>query len=122
MLKDLSGSKNLLQRATLYRHKELLLGREDWSFEPDETMCRIWLFFFIDNCGLTNSFGLGSCMQRDMLRLHDLEPVRSPGKSMGESFDGNTVIQHDQIENPVCASHACPPTQAVYTQQLIRCS
>ena len=26
-----NGSKNLLQRAMLYRHKELLLCREDWS-------------------------------------------------------------------------------------------
>ena len=33
------GSKNLLQRAILYRHKELYLRREDWSFKPCETMC-----------------------------------------------------------------------------------
>ena len=32
------GSKNLLQRAILYRHKELYLRREDWSFKPCETM------------------------------------------------------------------------------------
>ena len=39
------GSKNLLQRAILYRHKEILLGREDWSFEPGETTYTIWLVF-----------------------------------------------------------------------------
>ena len=45
VLKDSHGSKNLLQRAILYRHKEVLLRREDWSFKPSETMCRIWSVF-----------------------------------------------------------------------------
>ena len=39
-------------------------------------------WFFIDNFGLTNSFGLGSCMQRDMVSLHDWDLVRCPGKSI----------------------------------------
>ena len=50
--------------------------------------------FFIDNFGLTNSFGLGSCMQRDMVILHDWDLVRCPGKSIGESSNGVKVIQH----------------------------
>ena len=36
------GSKNWLQRAILYRHKEFLLSREDWSFKPGETICTFW--------------------------------------------------------------------------------
>ena len=39
------GSKNWLQRAILYRHKELLLSREDWSFKPGETICTFWSVF-----------------------------------------------------------------------------
>ena len=39
VLKDLSGS-NLLQRAILYRHKEISLGRDDWSFKPTKTICK----------------------------------------------------------------------------------
>ena len=35
---DPHGSNNLLQRAILYRHKELYLRRKDWSFKPCETM------------------------------------------------------------------------------------
>ena len=88
VLKGPSGSKNLLQRAILYRHKEILLGRDGWNFRPDETIyiyiyiCTIWLVFFIDNFGLTSSFGLGSFVQRDMVRLHDWDLVRCPGKSI----------------------------------------
>ena len=51
-------------------------------------------WFFIDNFGLTSSFGLGLCMQRDMGYLHDGELVRCPGKSMGESSNEAKVIQH----------------------------
>ena len=50
--------------------------------------------FFIDNFGFTSSFGLGSCMQRDMVSLHEWELVQCPGKSVGESFGGNKVIEH----------------------------
>ena len=49
-------------------------------------------WFFIDNFGLTNSFGLGSCMQRDMVSLHEWDLVRCPGKSMGESSNGAKVL------------------------------
>ena len=45
VLKDLSGSKNLLQRAILYRHKGILLGRDDWSFKPMKTICKNGLVF-----------------------------------------------------------------------------
>ena len=48
-------------------------------------LCVTFGWFFIDNFGLTNSFGLGSCMQRVMVSLHESELVRCPGKSMGES-------------------------------------
>ena len=51
-------------------------------------------WFFIDNFGLTNSFGLGSFVQRDMVRLHECEPVRCSGKSICESSNGNKVIEH----------------------------
>ena len=50
--------------------------------------------FFFDNFGLTNSFGLGLCMQRDMIILHQWKLVPCPEKSMGESFGGTKVIQH----------------------------
>ena len=43
-------------------------------------------WFFTDNFGLTNSFGLRSFVQRDMVRLHEWDLVRCPGKSMGQSF------------------------------------
>ena len=39
------GSKNLLQRAILYRHKRNYDGREDCRPRPGETICRIWLVF-----------------------------------------------------------------------------
>ena len=48
----------------------------------------------MDNPGLTNSFGLGSFMQRDMIILHQWKLVPCPGKSMGESSSGDKVIQH----------------------------
>ena len=50
--------------------------------------------FFIDNFGLTSSFGFGCCMQRDMIILHQWEPVPCPGKSTGERFGGAKVILH----------------------------
>ena len=39
------GSKNLLQRAILYRHKRNYHGREDCRPRPGETICRIWSVF-----------------------------------------------------------------------------
>ena len=41
------GSKNWLQRAILYRHKEFLFSREDWSFKFCETICS-FLSVFLD--------------------------------------------------------------------------
>ena len=51
-------------------------------------------WFFIDNFGFTNSFGLGLCMQRDMIILHQWELVPCLGKSMGEHFGKVKVILH----------------------------
>ena len=75
------GSKNWLQRAILYRHKELLLSREDWSFKPDEYIYIKIGRFFINNFGFINSFGLALFVERDMIILHDWELVRCQGKS-----------------------------------------
>ena len=36
-----SGSKNLFRRAILYRHKRILLSREDCRPDQGETMCKI---------------------------------------------------------------------------------
>ena len=56
--------------------------------------------FFIDNFGLTSSFGLGLFVERDMIILHQLELVPCPGKTMGERFGGVKVILHViNIEN-----------------------
>ena len=57
-------------------------------------LCVGFGWFFIDNFGLTSSFGLGLCMQRDMIILHQLELVLCPGKPTGESFGEAKVIQH----------------------------
>ena len=59
------GSKNLLQRAILYRHEKILLGREDCRPGPKETICKN-LMFFHDFSGCINSFGLASFVVSDM--------------------------------------------------------
>ena len=79
------GSKNLLQRAILCRRNELLLSREDWSFKLNETICKNWSVFFIDNFGLTNSFGLGMFVELEIIILDQGILVRSLGKSTRES-------------------------------------
>ena len=48
--------------------------------------------FFLIFSGLTNSFGLGSFVQRDMIILHQWELVQCPGKSMGERFGGAKML------------------------------
>ena len=50
--------------------------------------------FFIDNFGLTSSFGLGLFVERDMIILHQWELVPCPGKSIGESSNDDKVILH----------------------------
>ena len=39
------GSKNLLQRAILYRHGKILLGREDCRPGPKKTICKNLMVF-----------------------------------------------------------------------------
>ena len=51
-------------------------------------------WFFIDNFGFINSFGLALFVERDMVHLHHWELVRCPGKSMGESFGEVKVVEH----------------------------
>ena len=41
------GSKNLLQRAILYRHEMILLGREDCGPGPKKTICKNMMAFHI---------------------------------------------------------------------------
>ena len=57
-------------------------------------LCVTFGQFFFDNFGLTNSFGLGLCMQRDMIILHQWKLVRCPGKSMRKILSGIKVILH----------------------------
>ena len=40
-----NGSKNLFHRAILYRHKKILLCREDCRQDQGETMCDFWMVF-----------------------------------------------------------------------------
>ena len=40
-----SGSKNLFHRAILYRHKKILLSREDCRQDQGETMCKHEMVF-----------------------------------------------------------------------------
>ena len=87
------GSKNWLQRAILYRHKELLLGREDWSFRPGETMYTI-CSFFIDIFGLMCSFGLALFVVLETITPDQGMLVRSPGKSICKRLNGTTVVEH----------------------------
>ena len=51
------GSKNLLQRVTLYRHEKIFLGREDCKPGHKKTIYEN-VAFFIDFSGCINSFGL----------------------------------------------------------------
>ena len=51
-------------------------------------------WFFIDNFGFINSFGLALFVERDMVRLHEWELVRCPGKSICEILSGIKVIEH----------------------------
>ena len=39
------GAYSSLPYEVLYRQKEILLGREDWSFQPGDTICTIGLVF-----------------------------------------------------------------------------
>ena len=48
--------------------------------------------FFIDNFGLTSSFGLSLCMRRDMVILHKWIQVGCPEKSIGKSSSEVKVI------------------------------
>ena len=59
--------------------------------------------FFIDNFGLTSSFGLGPFVQRDMIILHQWKLVRCPGKSIRESYRWVKVIVY--VQNDGCSSH-----------------
>ena len=62
----LHGSKNLLQRAILYKHEKILLGREDCRPGPKKTICKNLMFFFINFSGIINSFGFAYFMVSDM--------------------------------------------------------
>ena len=42
---SLHGSKNLLQRAILYRHEKILLGREVCRPGPKKTLCKHLIVF-----------------------------------------------------------------------------
>ena len=62
------GSKNLLQRVILYRHKKIYVGKGRLQANTGETICSFgWLFD--DISGLTNSFGLSSFVNLDMVSL-----------------------------------------------------
>ena len=49
-------------------------------------------WFFIDNFGFINSFGLALFVERDMISLNEWELVRCPGKSICEILSGIKVI------------------------------
>ena len=62
---SLHRSKNLLQRAILYRHEKILLGREDCRPGPKKTICNnLMVFHWFLGC--INSFGLASFVTSDM--------------------------------------------------------
>ena len=93
-----SGSKNLLQRAILYMHKELLLRREDSSFKPGETMCTFWSVFsrFLKMnvfvwvrvvCGVrTHHSGSGNAGPAPG-KIHEKDPERAQGYSKYDNID-----------------------------------
>ena len=87
-LEELASESNTIQAQEKY-YSAGKIGASD-----PMKLCVRFGWFFIDNFGLTNSFGLGSFVQRDMVRLHDWDLVRCPGKSMGESFGWTKVIEH----------------------------
>ena len=51
-------------------------------------------WFFIDNFGFINSFGLALFVERDMISLNEWELVRCQGKSICEILSETKVIQH----------------------------
>ena len=87
-LEELASESNTIQAQGKY-YSAGKIGASD-----PVKLCVGFGWFFIDNFGLTSSFGLGSFVQRDMVRLHEWELVRCPGKSMGESFGGVKVVVH----------------------------
>ena len=93
MLKGLSGSKNLFREQYYTGTKEYYSAGKIGASDPVKLYIQFG-WFFVDNFGLTNSFGLGSFVQRDMVSLHEWELVPCPGKSMGESFGWAKVIEH----------------------------
>ena len=93
MLKDLSGSKNLFREQYYTGTRKYYSAGKIGASNPMK-LCVTFGWFFIDNFGLTSSFGLGSCMQRDMVSLRDWDLVQCPGKSMGESSNEVKVIEH----------------------------
>ena len=74
-------------------YKGILLGREDWSFNPVK-LCVGFGWFFVDNFGLMCSFGLALFVVQGMVHLYMWELVRFPGKSMGQILNETKVIEH----------------------------
>ena len=87
-LEELASESNTIQAQGKY-YSAGTIGASD----PMKLYIRFGSFF-VDIFGLTSSFGLGSCMQRDMVSLHEWDLVRCPGKCMGENFGDVKVILH----------------------------
>ena len=85
--------EEIVSESNTIQAQEFLLGQEDWSFKPDETICKNWSVF-IDNFGLTNSFGLGLFVELEFIIPDQGIQVRSLGKSIRESSRWVKVILH----------------------------
>ena len=92
------GSKNLLQRAILYRHEKILLGREDCRPGPKKTICKNLMVFFIDFSGSINSFGLALCVASDMDVLLLWFAAGPPRKSICERLSCTKVTSMHEYE------------------------
>ena len=77
------GSKNWLQRATLYRHKKILLCQGRLQAKSRWNYMILW-WFFINFSGLINSFELSSCVVSDIISSLLVNPAGSSGKSIRE--------------------------------------
>ena len=64
------GSKNLFQRAILYRHKSIFLCQGRLHATPSRNYVYGCDVFFINISGMVNSFGLSSCLPRDIIIVH----------------------------------------------------
>ena len=84
------GSKNLLQRAILYRHKCISVSGKIAGQDQPKLYIKIW-WLFVHISGLLNSFGLASFVVQENINLLQWIAAGSSGKSIWERLNETKV-------------------------------